>query len=81
MDYKCIASKLIDMLSKGGYTHEQLNVIMQAISDLRAAYCSFCNKALCRDKKGIILDATVCDKDTFRNKIYKCNLCINNVIA
>ena len=75
MDYQCVANRLTDMLSKGSYTASQINLIMEAISDLRAAYCSFCNKALYRNEKGII-DATVCEQDTFRNKIYKCKMCV-----
>jgi len=50
------------------------NTMLQAISDLRAAYCSTCNKILCRT--GIsVLDAKVDGVDEFKNKKYVCMLC------
>jgi len=49
-------------------------VVLEALSDLRAAYCSFCNKSLHRDSAGK-LDATEDSSDEYKNRRWKCNLC------
>lgn len=50
------------------------NTMLEAISDLRAAYCSTCNKILCRTGVSV-LDAKVDGQDEFKNKKYVCMLC------
>lgn len=51
-------------------------VFLETISDLRAAYCSFCNKILCRDPMGKV-DAESVGKDEYKNRIFKCQICLS----
>lgn len=81
-DFDCLAEKLWLLveeigLSKEGLTDDQRRqklVLIAAISDLRAAYCSFCNKLLVRTATNTI-DAKVFGQDRFKNKMWMCNIC------
>lgn len=65
-----VADRLSSLL-KTVVDDSEKRVILEAISDLRAAYCSFCNKALLRDKS----DAEIAGSDEYKNKRWKCSLC------
>ena len=49
-------------------------LLLETICDLRAAYCSFCNKILLRGPAGIT-DAVSVNVDKHNNKMYRCALC------
>lgn len=53
-------------------------VLLEAISDLRAAYCSSCNKSI-RIVDGR-LDADVVGQDDFKNKKYWCHYCVSQCV-
>ena len=69
MESNCVADKLATLLTTLPLNENQKRVLLEAISDLRAAYCSFCNRSLKIDmyESGII--------DVYKNKLLKCDLC------
>jgi len=72
MEANCVADKLTDLLKTLQMSATEKRVILEAISDLRAAYCSFCNRIL---KAGIIVETQ--DKDAYNNDRQKCELCLD----
>jgi len=82
MEYDCLAEKLWLLVIELGLNTAELGLsqmrqkmlLVAAISDLRAAYCSFCNKQLVRKEAGQI-DATIFGTDHLNNKMYQCNIC------
>ena len=69
-----LVDKVDDLLNRLNLEELDRLVLLQTISDLRAAYCSFCNKILCRDDKGKV-DAVSVGQDEYKNRLYKCNIC------
>lgn len=69
-----VADRLAVLLKTVGLDDLDKRVIMEAVSDLRAAYCSLCNKSLHRDSAGKLV-ATEDSTDEYKNKRWKCNLC------
>jgi len=69
-----VADRVSYLVKTIGLLNSEKRVLLEAISDLRAAYCSFCNKALSRDSVGKI-DANISGNDEYGNKKLKCNLC------
>ena len=70
-----LADRVTTLLNKLNLDELGHLTMLQTISDLRAAYCSTCNKILCRT--GIsVLDAKVDGQDEFKNKKYVCMLCV-----
>lgn len=55
-------------------------LLLETICDLRAAYCSFCNKILLRGSSGVT-DAVVVNVDRHKNKMYRCMLCASAATA
>jgi uncharacterized protein with PIN domain len=75
MDYDCLVNRLDRLIDEVGLTERQRLLLIEAISDLRASYCSFCNKILMRSSSGIT-DAVPVSVDKYNNnKMYKCSLC------
>jgi uncharacterized protein with PIN domain len=72
-----VADRVCVLIKTGKHSDSEKRVLLEAISDLRAAYCSFCNKALCRDSAGK-LDAEVSGTDEYKNKKWRCILCTRN---
>jgi hypothetical protein len=72
MEANCVADKLTDLLNTLQMSAIEKRVILEAISDLRAAYCSFCNRML---KTGDIVETQ--DKDAYNNDRQKCELCLD----
>jgi len=73
----CVAEKMTILLDTLALEPEQRVTMLEAISDLRAAFCSFCNKTLYRGGSGTI-DATEVGRDTLKNRIFKCSVCSNS---
>ena len=69
-----LADRVATLLKELKLGDRDNNTMLQAISDLRAAYCSTCNKILCRTGVSV-LDAKVDGQDEFKNKKYICMLC------
>jgi hypothetical protein len=72
MEANCVADKLTYLLNTLPMSATEKRVILEAISDLRAAFCSFCNRML---KTGDIVETQ--DKDAYNNDRQKCDLCIH----
>jgi len=72
----CVAEKLTVLLNRLPLEPFERITMLEAISDLRAAFCSFCNKTLYRSSTGAI-DATEVGRDTLKNRIFKCTICSN----
>ena len=69
-----LADRVIALLKQANFDELERLTMLQTISDLRAAYCSTCNKILCRTGVSV-LDAKVDGMDEFKNKKYVCMLC------
>ena len=69
-----VADRLTNLLKAGSFNNLDRLVLLESISDLRAAYCSFCNKSLLRDKY------TVVGIDEYKNSLLKCSCCSKNLI-
>jgi hypothetical protein len=72
MEPNCVADKLTHLLKSMPMNETQKRVILEAISDLRAAFCSFCNMML---KTEDIVERQ--DKDAYNNDRLKCELCLD----
>jgi hypothetical protein len=70
-----LADRVTILLKKLPFDELGRLTMLQTISDLRAAYCSTCNKILCRTGTSV-LDAKVDGADEFKNKKYACMLCL-----
>jgi hypothetical protein len=73
----CVAEKMTVLLDTLALEAEQRVTMLEAISDLRAAFCSFCNKTLYRGNSATI-DAIEVGRDTLKNRIFKCSVCSNS---
>jgi len=69
MEPNCVADKLTTLLTTLRLDTSQKRILLEAISDLRAAYCSFCNRSL----KTETFDSEA--TDAYKNKLLKCDLC------
>jgi len=69
MEPNCIADKLMILLTTLSLDKSQQRILLEAISDLRTAYCSFCNRIL------ISTAYIEADTDSHKNKLLKCDLC------
>ena len=70
-------------LNKPGLGESDLRrriLLLETICDLRAAYCSFCNKILLRGPAGVT-DAVAVNVDKHNNKMYRCSLCAHAATA
>ena len=70
-------------LNKPGLGESDLRrriLLLETICDLRAAYCSFCNKILLRGPAGVT-DAVAVNVDKHNNKMYRCALCASAATA
>jgi hypothetical protein len=82
MEYDCLVNRLENLmgdlgLNKSGLGEADLRrrvLLLETICDLRAAYCSFCNKILLRGPSGVT-DAFAIKVDKYNNKMYQCALC------
>jgi hypothetical protein len=82
MEYDCLVNRLENLmddlgLNKPGLGESDLRrriLLLETICDLRAAYCSFCNKILLRGPAGVT-DAVAVNVDKHNNKMYRCMLC------
>lgn len=72
MEANCVADKLANLLKSMPINETDKRVILEAISDLRAAFCSFCNRML---KTEDIVETQ--DKDAYNNDRLKCELCLD----
>ena len=72
MEAKCVADKLANLLKSMSMNETDKRIILEAISDLRAAFCSFCNRML---KTEDIVETQ--DKDAYNNDRLKCELCLD----
>jgi hypothetical protein len=73
----CVAEKMTILLDTLALEPQQRITMLEAISDLRAAFCSFCNKTLYKGVSGAI-DATEVGRDVLKNRIFKCTVCSNS---
>ena len=73
----CVAEKLTVLLNRLPLEPLERITMLEAISDLRAAFCSFCNKTLFRSSTGAI-DASEVGRDVLKNRIFKCTMCSNS---
>lgn len=67
-----MADKLANLLKSMSMNETDKRIILEAISDLRAAFCSFCNRML---KTEDIVETQ--DKDAYNNDRLKCELCLD----
>lgn len=72
MEANCVADKLANLLKSMSMNETDKRIILEAISDLRAAFCSFCNRML---KTEDIVETQ--DKDAYNNDRLKCELCLD----
>ena len=70
-----VADKVAVLVNTMILSKDERLVLLEAISDLRAGYCSTCNKSI-RMVDGR-LDADVVGMDEFKNKRYECHYCIS----
>jgi len=83
MEYDFLVNRLEDLIMDLGLNESGLCEVdmrrrvlqLETICDLRAAYCSFCNKILQRQWLGVT-DAVPVAVDKHNNKMYKCSLCV-----
>jgi len=73
MEPLCVADKLAILIDTLQMDDEQRRTHLEAISDLRAAFCSYCNRMLHIQPSEAL---TKTGKDNFKNDMYKCHLCI-----
>jgi len=69
MEPNCVADKLTTLLTTLRLDESQKRVLLEAISDLRAAYCSYCNRTL------ISTTYIEAGTDIHKNKLLKCDMC------
>jgi hypothetical protein len=82
MEYDCLVNRLENLMGDLGLNNSGLGesdlrrrvLLLETICDLRAAYCSFCNKILLRGPSGVT-DAFAIKVDKYNNKMYQCALC------
>lgn len=85
MEYDCLVNRLENLMEEMGLNNAALFgakeglmrrriLLLETICDLRAAYCSFCNKILLRGSAGVT-DAVAVAVDKHNNKMYRCSLC------
>jgi hypothetical protein len=85
MEYDCLVNRLENLITDLGLNKPDLGdvdarrriLLLEIICDLRAAYCSFCNKILLRQWLGVT-DAVPVSVDKYKNKMYQCTLCASH---
>ena len=88
MEYNCLVNRLENLMDDLGLNNPGLGetemrrriLLLETICDLRAAYCSFCNKILLRGPGGVT-DASAVKVDNYNNKMYQCTLCAAASVA
>jgi len=70
-----VADRLTTVLVDRKFTDSERLVMLEAISDLRAAYCSFCNKSLSQDTY------IVAGSDDYNNRLLKCSICCKRLVG